>query len=1551
MKRLYSLMLLLSIMTCSVHAASVKVTMNATSPTMTLTSKSAGTMVEVGEPANKVYSFQAETGTYVLTAYATDGTTVNGTIELNVTDQAEQAFAVTTITAYATNSGWTLGTDYDIETKVASKAGTYEVITTGQSTTAGRITFLMFVGDTYYCDYVPSETRTAEGFATGYKTQTMTAATGNASLAIPAGIAYSVSVPATAEFFMGRKTSHYAPFIEVPATKVTTEGNTKTYSYVLANAQVYNFRTWKSGGLTNAGYFTASTTATKMPVLAFTDDDYATSPQTIRRDNLAQTGDIMLNINEQGFLQMTTGQKRDITGLRSWQATDTSTNNYYQEPSFHFTVINEQGVSDNSVVTFDSYDTTTSPWTVMNAVGKGTAIVLVTYDAINLNFWNASAAKTDYMNGPLFGAIWPENTGVFVVSVDQAACSASPCMTINTEMDSQEKNAGQNIDAEHDIFYYLASQQGASYTFQPKGVSTVSIASPTIGEHAASYNGFAPVAANADGSYTLILKQGRNIVKLTDASGNATYQVLTAKPVECEISNLTTGNNTAFAPGDKARLTFATLYHPANKMSGVYNMSATLCYENGKYQGTANQYAFASTEAAQTLTFNVPMSATGESFLLQDGNIKVSGFGDPYGNHRLFNKTTGRNANFTALQRTAYFGQLPEVELPIHAENIMASVSTNAGDASITITRADGSIVAPEAEGQYRLNYYGTYCYKATAEGFGTAYGSFEVKSGNTYELAIDIPAICADTWDGSTTKEPALAGEAYQISNGQELAWLAENVNNGTAIQAKAVLTKDIDLAGFEWTAIGNSANKFAGSFDGQGHTVRNLCINNADANYQGLFGMTAGASIQNTTIDGYIHCDGTVARVGALVGQATDGSIANCHNRANITAYQYIGGIVGYGSGALAISRCSNTGTLTGTFLSSVNSFGSVTAGTTYVGGIVGYDNTATATITDCYNQGNLSGANYVGGITGGMNAKVTISRVFNTGNISTTATYVGAIRPQTNATATSANVSEAYAIEGYFNETNTTIVSRTQMASGEVAYKLGKAWGQNIGTEPAPVLGGMKVYEADGTYTNDNPAWKGYEMAVLTFEDKDYKGTGNYVGTLDWSTLIDDPQYGGLLLYGDGGMGVYDEEDAYTWNDDRNTYLTSTINNAWGSWCYWNGGAAISNYGTAVADGGYETQLGIPYAAAGGKHGHNGSDNFAVCYGYEDNSGYGSDSRTVFTFSDGQARVIDHAYINNTAYFLNSVSYGDGFNSAAKDDTYINLVAQGYDKDGKLLGTASLPLVQGKKAITEWTRFDLSGLGQISTLKFDFDASADQKGDYGLNAPAYFAIDDIAVRMPAPIQLADKSEYDSQDSHKADLLTYTRTFGTTNWQPLYVPFTSSYADWSDDVVIAKAVLDNGDYISIQELAADEAVEANTPLFIKARATGDVTINVTGTTLVPAQSNSLSIGSLTLTGIYSAQTIAPDTYSVLHEGQIVKTSNAAGYSLPAMRWYASSNVSEIKVCLIGDDTETAIEIVDADSHNEAIYNISGARQSRQEKGINIVTTPNGAARKVMVK
>lgn len=264
--------------------------------------------------------------------------------------------------------------------------------------------------------------------------------------------------------------------------------------------------------------------------------------------------------------------------------------------------------------------------------------------------------------------------------------------------------------------------------------------------------------------------------------------------------------------------------------------------------------------------------------------------------------------------------------------------------------------------------------------------------------------------------------------------------------------------------------------------------------------------------------------------------------------------------------------------------------------------------------------------------------------------------------------------------------------------------------------------------------------YDLRVLTFEDEDYKGGDNFAGGNDWSSLIDDPQYGGKLLYGSDGTGVTSEDEAYNWTDANNTWLHNVLSQGYGSWCYWSGGHAISNYVSSniAAYGGFESQLTVYKASAdttvsrmGG--GHNGSDNFAVHFGYADNSGYGlgEDALPALTFADGAERVIDHMYVTNTTYALNCYIDGNGLTAKIGDDDWVKLVATGYDAGGTKTGETFIYLCNGPDNIVrDWTKWDLSGLGKINKVTFNVTGSSDN--GYGFSQPAYFAYDDVAVRF---------------------------------------------------------------------------------------------------------------------------------------------------------------------------------------------------------------------------
>ena len=254
--------------------------------------------------------------------------------------------------------------------------------------------------------------------------------------------------------------------------------------------------------------------------------------------------------------------------------------------------------------------------------------------------------------------------------------------------------------------------------------------------------------------------------------------------------------------------------------------------------------------------------------------------------------------------------------------------------------------------------------------------------------------------------------------------------------------------------------------------------------------------------------------------------------------------------------------------------------------------------------------------------------------------------------------------------------------------------------------------------------------YELRVLTFEDEDTKFTPYSLDYANktiskWSELVDDAQYGGTLTYNNYG------EATYYWYDGNNTEIEHSFTTP-----YWGGGHAISNFVIENYEtlpngyyGWYELQFATPIG------GHNNSKNFCVHNGYQDdyNSQIYDGKLAWFSFKGGKEQVVDHMFVTNTCYVLNSLMYGDGFNSPATDDTWVKIVAYGYNANEEEVGTSEFYLCNtGRRFVTDWQKWDLSSLGKVNKIVFNFAASDDQIGTYGLNCPAYFAYDDVAIQF---------------------------------------------------------------------------------------------------------------------------------------------------------------------------------------------------------------------------
>lgn len=166
---------------------------------------------------------------------------------------------------------------------------------------------------------------------------------------------------------------------------------------------------------------------------------------------------------------------------------------------------------------------------------------------------------------------------------------------------------------------------------------------------------------------------------------------------------------------------------------------------------------------------------------------------------------------------------------------------------------------------------------------------------------------------------------------------------------------------------------------------------------------------------------------------------------------------------------------------------------------------------------------------------------------------------------------------------------------------------------------------------------------------------------------------------------------------------------------------GGFGYANE-TATAFGSYDDQF---RNAVGG--GALTTANYGVSYMY------GSDCRiSLPTFSDGT--VVPGVYITNAAVTLNSMLNGDGWceKFTAEKADYLTLTIIGYDKAGTETGRVDVPLADYRETpafvLTEWKWVDLSPLGSVSSLKFDYESS--QRG----RVPGYACFDELGAKNPS-------------------------------------------------------------------------------------------------------------------------------------------------------------------------------------------------------------------------
>lgn len=941
--------------------------------------KGADDLLAAKEAADGAYTIDLAPGAYWADGYDANGD-CNGGVSINVSSENNNFKLQRMYQISVSPSKWVKDTDYTLSLRVTDASGAerkaafgYTVNGKGQSWESTYMSCLFVVGDTVSVTATPNaETHPNYNPATASKTPTMN---DSLSLTCKEFVTVTVTAPKGSTIDAGTLAKYYVFSFLEPFARSVEDG---TATFHLDKNTDYFYRVRHPQGATYWNYVRLSADA----AYTVTEEDLGLtgdfSKSTIYHfeNNIYDRAGIYLNINTKGYKNMAVGETFELNSFRNWFAIESFMNAKVALPEMHYQVIDVNGnASDVVTITPNALNSNVA---VMEAKHEGTAIVLVTYDAMTHMVGQTSTASHR------FSAIWPELTGVFVVNVGADGSAIQTNMNLDRMDAVIEKDEARQLDAEHDILFYTGTE-GASYSFKPEAGCTVSVLRPTVTAASMTYSGGftnTGVTTAEDGTVTVSgLITGRNIIKVTKG-GLSTYQVVTARGVSYKFVNaegteLTQEELAAIKPGDSVTIQFSNLISPKEKLSGAYNFNFSLYMQgpDGTFfksdpGGNFGVYDFSGNSERQKLTVTIPKFWAEETYTLS-GAIKQAGWpGVP--THRGITYAVGTNPGFDAPKTAGILSRLPEITIPVVKLDFLTGKlifrdqnGTSIDRKNLTVTLADsaGNGIAVAEDGTFQ-SYAEEYFYTVSGAGVEYATGSVTMKEEDPNEFIITLQATAAGAWDGKTQAEPqADENGVYQIGTGAELAWFVAKSKDA---DVTGVLTANINLGKYAWLNISSSKKV---TLDGAGFEITGL---NATA---GLFAQIGSNSyIHDLTIRGAVSGKGNA---GAIAGYAsgTAPKIANCFNYAVITSTgNNVGGLVGYTYQNAVIENCAN--------------FGAVTGGSS-VGGIIGGTVGNGSTITGCYNTAEISATgSKAGGIIGGTSSEMTVTSCYNTGKISGTA-----------------------------------------------------------------------------------------------------------------------------------------------------------------------------------------------------------------------------------------------------------------------------------------------------------------------------------------------------------------------------------------------------------------------------------------------------------------------------------------------------------------------------------------------------------------------------------
>jgi len=939
----------------------------------------------------------------------------------------------------------------------------------------------------------------------------------------------------------------------------TDNGDTKTYTYRIGSGDWTYRLTDKNGEyVTKSGWVSVPTSDTKV---TYNFENGHTDKKTQDRSGLGSTvinrdeADLMVNLDPTGFEKVGEDDSVRVRSYRFWEIINSDVGNIMVEPDFHYQLLQGSLETDlqDSVVNGGN---ASENWVDLDP--DGTAVLAVNYDALDVSGSNT--------HGGLFPATNPKRTGVFIISDNAEDAGTASAVVKYNKAEGFTSTRSADWDYNFDTWYYSTDDEEPTLDFTVEqgesDLQKVEYAVVTTNDELKStMSSYEALEADEDGAYHVDLNVFREkktdttpysggtvIIRMQDASGYS-YRLVRVAEQKTTVVNADNSKNTTetingketkvasvINPGDTVNISFDGMFRAVNKISGIfnpttYNMRYTK--EDGTENVSANLGQYQALNRIQ-YTFKVPEDVEFDSHGMTTTYTLTNGyvFGSMYSAANpfafLYTMTdTGVGTNFNAVTVSYTMHHLADIDLTLtrnETYDLKFDVSDESGndlDATIVLKNSAGETKTGE-NGIYKNLKYGTYSYEIGCKGYYSAVGTIDLEAsteqaedGRVHETVV-LKKLAEGAWDGVTTTEPQTdeAG-TYQISNGAELAWFAEQVNNGQST-LNAVLTADIDLAENLWTPIGKTG-AYKGAFDGQNHIISGLKVK-TETMRAGLFGYTdRPAKICNLTVDGVVTLEsktrldsayaagivgyayyadlenltnkatvkvttttGNAEYTGGVAGCLTQGGIKNCTNEGNVNGVRTVGGVVGQLNLNAKMTNCSN--------------HGAVYASNSRLGGVIG---SIASTATNCYNTGTVTsglttkGNSYAGGIAGYVEWGPTLKNCFNAGKV-TANVGGGAVIGYVDYMPKTSNL---YYLEGtasyvnsgsgsYLNKVAATSMTADEMADAmfvmtlngnsgeeEALFGTGESWpmfiregGQKLAVETGDVNGDGQIDKAD-------------------------------------------------------------------------------------------------------------------------------------------------------------------------------------------------------------------------------------------------------------------------------------------------------------------------------------------------------------------------------------------------------------------------------------------------------------------------------------------------------